>query len=84
MDTDKEDGLWELNMLLLESREEPVEIPKKPLAKANRKKKRHQGFQSSKQNVIPHINERPSAAVFTDLINQHLRLLVQLLQRGSR
>lgn len=30
----------------------------------------------SKQNVIPNINERPSAAVFTDLINQHFSLLV--------
>jgi hypothetical protein len=30
----------------------------------------------SKQNIIPNINERPSAAVFTDLVNQHFSLLV--------
>jgi hypothetical protein len=38
----------------------------------------------SKQNIIPNINERPSAAVFTDFVNQHFSLLVEPFQRRSR
>ena len=40
------------------------------------KKRKEPNQRQSKQNIIPNINKRPSAAVFTDLVNQHFSLLV--------
>lgn len=40
------------------------------------KKRKEPNQRQSKQNIIPNINKHPSAAVFTDLVNQHFSLLV--------
>jgi hypothetical protein len=58
------------------------EIVRSLQKKEHRRKEKKKGAnktltqRQSKQNIIPNINERPSAAVFTDLVNQHFSLLV--------